>query len=313
MKTILTAAIVALMTVSGVQAQWQPSGPIKVLIGFRAGGGADTMARMIAEDLNAEYGWTVIPENVTGGGGAVMARALKDSPADGLTFGVGVTTTFSYNLLAVRDAGYGIEDFDFLTTMAGSQMGVVAKSDRGWNNLSDVIAAAKAGEEISFGAMTQRLADAAYYIGKVNDVEFNVVSSYTGGRAVLNAITADDVDIGWVAGPQKAGVESGELLNLVNAEEEPLAVSPDAQNLRDVGVDLFFGATFIAAAPAGLPDEARKGLTDAITTVIQKSGTKSNEFITRVFNLKVKTGDEAKRHVEQELKDSEALLDATSN
>ena len=49
-----------------------------------------------------------------------------------------------------------------------------------------------------------------------------------------------------------------------------------------------------------------------IATVIGSEGTKSNAFITRVFALKVKTGEAARGFVEQELADAEALLDATA-
>ena len=313
MKTLISAAVAALLSVSAAYADWAPEGPIKVLIGFRAGGGADTMARLIAEDLNTEFGWSVLPENVTGAGGAVMARQLAASPADGLTIGVGITDTFAYGMLASRDAGYELGDFSFLATLAGTQMGIVAKSERGWTSMSDVIAAVQAGEDISFGTMTPRLADGAYYIGLTNDVEFNIVSSYTGGRDVLNAINADDVDIGWVAGPQAAGVTAGDLVNLANGEDQPLQAAPDAQTLADIGVDFFFGATFAAVAPDGLPNEAEEALSAAIAQVIQQEGTQSNEFITRVFALKVLTGSDAFDYVSRELADAEALLEATAN
>ncbi|GAA6208522.1 tripartite tricarboxylate transporter substrate binding protein [Cognatishimia sp. WU-CL00825] len=313
MKTLLSAAAAAILTVSSAYADWAPEGPVKVLIGFRAGGGADTMARLIAEDLNTEFGWSVLPENVTGAGGAVMARQLSASPADGLTIGIGITDTFAYGMLAARDAGYELDDFTYLSTLAGTQMGIVAKSDRGWTSMSDVISAVNSGEEISFGTMTPRLADGAYFIGLTNDVEFNIVSSYTGGRDVLNAINADDVDIGWVAGPQAAGVTSGDLVNLANGEDQPLKASPEAQTLADIGVDYFFGATFVAVAPAGLPEDAQTALSEAIARVVQQEGTKSNEFITRVFALKVRTGSDAYDYVSGELSDAEALLEATAN
>lgn len=313
MKTLLSAAAAAIISVSAAYADWAPSGPIKLQIGFKAGGGADTMARLIAEDIQAEYGWTLLPDNIPGAGGGVMARAVKDAAPDGLTIGVGITDTFAYGVLAARDPGFATGDFVYLSTLAGTQMGIVAKSDRGWKTMSDVIAAAKAGEKISFGAMTPRLADGAYYIGKVNDVEFNVVSSYQGGKAVLNAINASDLDIGWVAGPQKSGVASGDLVNLANGEDKPLMISPDAQPLSDIGVDFHFGATFVAIAPAGLPDEVRTALSDAISTVVLKEGTKSNAFISKALTIKVMTGDEAQAYVEGEEQDAKALLNATAD
>lgn len=312
MKRILAAASAALFAVSAAHAEWAPDGPIKLLIGFKAGGGADTMARLIAEDIQAAKGWNLIPENVAGAGGAVMARELKAAAPDGMTIGIGITDTVAYGVLAARDPGYSLDDFDYLATLAGTQMAVVAKASRGWTDFSDVIEAAKAGEEISFGAMTPRLADGAYYIGKVNGVSFNIVSNYKGGQDVLNAINAEDVDVGWVAGPQKSGVQSGDVVNLVNGEDIPLAVSPDAQKLSDIGVEFAFGATFVAMAPAGLPEDAKAALTEAIASAVQDESSKSNAFISRLFAVKVMTGDEARAYAEREAEAAEALLDATA-
>ena len=309
----IASALIGLALLStSVQADWTPSGPIKTYIGFKAGGGADTMSRLIAEDIQTEFGWTMLPQNLTGAGGAVMARELKSQPADGTAIGLGITDTFAYGRLAARDPGYKLEDFDYLSTLAGTQMGIVAKTGKGWKNFSDVIKAAKSGTKISFGSMTPRLADGAYYIGKVNNVDFNIVSSYKGGKDVLNAINADDIDLGWVAGPQKSGVESGDLVNLANGEDIPLFMSPDAQPLSELGVDFSFGATFLAMAPAGLPDDAKEALINAISTVLKKEGTQSNTFITKVFSLKVKSGDDAMAYIKAESDAAATLLAATA-
>ncbi|TKJ36327.1 hypothetical protein CEE37_15100 [candidate division LCP-89 bacterium B3_LCP] len=76
------------LIVSSAQAEWQPKGPIKLWIGFGAGGGTDTQARSLAAELENLRGWRIIPENKAGGGGAVMAASLKNAPADGQTIGL---------------------------------------------------------------------------------------------------------------------------------------------------------------------------------------------------------------------------------
>ena len=64
--------IAALALLAGpAHAEWAPKGPIKFWIGFGAGGGTDTQARALAEELEALKGWRIIPENKAGGGGAV--------------------------------------------------------------------------------------------------------------------------------------------------------------------------------------------------------------------------------------------------
>ena len=45
-------------------AEWKPSGPITVLIGFAAGGGTETQARLIAAELEKRKGWKIIPQNM---------------------------------------------------------------------------------------------------------------------------------------------------------------------------------------------------------------------------------------------------------
>jgi len=56
--------------------------------------------------------------------------------------------------------------------------------------------------------MSPRLGDLAYLLGKAHDIEFNIVS-LKGGKAVMNALNAGDVDIGWGAGVQTKAVVAG--------------------------------------------------------------------------------------------------------
>lgn len=58
---IAAAALCAAPLVAQAQ-DWTPPGPITMYIGFAAGGGADTQARLIAQGLEEKFGWTVIPQ-----------------------------------------------------------------------------------------------------------------------------------------------------------------------------------------------------------------------------------------------------------
>ena len=85
-KTLKTAIAAIGLTAFAATAQandWTPPGPIKLMIAFAAGGGADTQARLIADDLESKLGWQFIPEQVTGKGGMNLAMAIKDQPNDG--------------------------------------------------------------------------------------------------------------------------------------------------------------------------------------------------------------------------------------
>lgn len=285
MKQILKAVVAALgiATFGGaaLASDWAPPGPIKLMIGFRAGGGADTQARLIAEELETRLGWKFIPEQVTGKGGLNLANALKNEPADGTAIGMVVTETLGYNM-AAASAGMAPSDYTGLTTTAGFQMGVVAQSSKGWQTFDDMIAAAKAGETIRFGAMSPKLADLAYLLGKAQGVDFNIVMA-KGGKGVMNGVTAGDMDVGFMAGIQAKGVAAGDLVNLASALSQPLVQTPDAPTFADLGVSYNADGYFVFVAPAGLPDDARQALTQAIIGVVTDENTKAAGLLKKAF------------------------------
>ena len=281
---MLAAALTAVATAAplALAADWTPPGPIKMMIAFKAGGGADTQARMIAEELEARHGWKIIPEQVTGKGGAVLAAALKDEPADGSAIGILVTESLGYNMIAAKNAGYSQADFTPLTTTAGFQMGVVALTSKGWNTFEDMIAAARGGQELRFGAMSPRLADLAYLLGKAHGVDFNIVM-VRGGKGVMNGLNAEDLDVGWGAGIQARAVKAGDMVNLASGLSTRLAVSPDAPTMAELGVDFNSDGYFLFVAPDGIPDEAREALSSAIAAVVTDEDTKAGGFIRKAF------------------------------
>ena len=315
-KAVAAAVLIGVTVLSGAGAslaeEWTPNGPITLKISFRAGGGTDTQARLIASELTKRHGWEIIPQNVAGKGGAVMARDLVDDPADGLTIGMTVTEALTYSPHATRDAGYALEDFDVLTTTAGTQMALFAKTSRGWKTLHDVIAAAKAGESISVGAFSPRVADGIYLLSQRTGVNFKTVM-VKGGKGSINGVMADDLDIAWGAGPQNKLVANGELINLVSAEDEALITSPEAPLLTEFEVPYTFGAKFLFIAPKGVPAEARQALTDAIIDVINDESTEANAFITKAFaGVQVIQGEELETYMDQKAADDAALLKVTS-
>ena len=84
----ILAASVAAMFVAGTthaSAQTFPSKPIKILVGFPAGGPSDIPARLIAAKMQAALGQPVIVENKTGAAGMIALKDLLAQPRDGHT------------------------------------------------------------------------------------------------------------------------------------------------------------------------------------------------------------------------------------
>ncbi len=316
MKSFLkaAAAAVAMACAAGaaVASDWSPSGPIQMMIGFRAGGGADTQARLIAEELQRRHGWEIIPQNVTGRGGLNLANEMKGGATDGTLIGMAVTETLGYNMAAAQGSGMTPSDFTGITTTAGFQMGVVAKTDNGWNSFDEMVAAAKGGETIRFGAMSPRLADLAYLLSKAQGVDFNIVE-VAGGRAVMDGVNAGDLDVGFMAGIQRKGVASGDLINLASALSVPLVQTPDAPTFGDLGVEFNSDGAFVLIAPAGLDEAARTAITDAVVEIISDPETGAGGLISKAFGGPlIENGAGLDARLQSEYEAAGALIEAAS-
>ncbi|MGI9382906.1 MAG: tripartite tricarboxylate transporter substrate binding protein [Methyloligellaceae bacterium] len=281
MTRLVLTLLMALGLLAGpAHAEWQPKGPIKLWIGFGAGGGTDTQGRALAEELEKLKGWRIIPENKAGGGGTVMAAQLKDVPADGQTIGFAINTTFDFATLNIDNLS--IDDFTFITTTAGSQMAVLARADSGWKSLEDMVAAAKSGKKIVWANWGNQVQAGAEIVAKHFGISVNHLRG-KGGKSSINALVARDANVGWGGGVQRGLVAAGELVILVSAEDKPLVQAPKGKTLRDHGIDLSLGFQFLLAGPKGMSTEARDAIAKAIAEVLSNPESKTAKFVAKQY------------------------------
>jgi len=313
-KLLVAATAAASFAVSAVSVQaqdWTPPGPITLMIAFAAGGGADTQARLIAAELENRLGWEFIPEQVTGQGGVNLLLEMQDEANDGTVIGMVVMESLGYNLYTA-DVGLTPEDFTLITTTASAQMGIIASAETGWGSFEEMIEAGRAGQDIRFGVMSQRLGELAYLLGQAQDVDFNIIS-VRGGRAVLNGVTAGDMDVGFMAGIQGPGVAAGDLTILASAMSQPLNQDPDAPLLADLGVDFDGDAIFMFAGPDDMPEDARNAIAAAISAVTSDPATEAGALIERAFGGSLNLqGTELEEAVMRNFDDSPILIEAAS-
>ena len=96
LKTLAAATLAAFAFASGsVLAETFPTKPVRIVVGFSAGGSNDIVARMIAPELGKLLGQQVVVENKTGAGGAIAISSVLAAPADGHTLSMCTTGSFS--------------------------------------------------------------------------------------------------------------------------------------------------------------------------------------------------------------------------
>src|SRR5262245_45244100 len=109
----LVAAGAALPTVSRIaRAQTYPARPVRLIVGFPAGGSNDLHARLIAEWLTKHFGRSFIVENRAGAAGNIGAEAVVRSAPDGYTLSVCGSTELRNEIL------YSDLKFSFMRDLA---------------------------------------------------------------------------------------------------------------------------------------------------------------------------------------------------
>ena len=94
-RTLLACSLALVAPLASAQAY--PHKPIRLMVGYAAGGGVDAMARMLAARLPALLGQQVVVENRAGASGVIAADTVAKSAPDGYTLLVGESAVFLPN------------------------------------------------------------------------------------------------------------------------------------------------------------------------------------------------------------------------
>jgi tripartite-type tricarboxylate transporter receptor subunit TctC len=151
LSLLLAATLTAACAMAG--AQPYPHKPIRIIVTFAAGGPTDGIARVLAQDMSATLGQSVIVENRTGANGQIGTVAAARATADGYTL-LYNSLNHTINSLLMKAPGYDpIKDFVPITLAMFSSSVLVVGSAQPWQSLQDLIQAAKTNPGgITFGS-----------------------------------------------------------------------------------------------------------------------------------------------------------------
>jgi tripartite-type tricarboxylate transporter receptor subunit TctC len=144
-RRVFAAGLMAAPFVKPAVAQSStPSGPIKMIVAYPAGGPTDVIARIVAADIAGPLGQQVIVENVSGAAGAIGTRSVAKAKPDGLTITFGNNQTHGNNMFMLKDPGYdAIKDFAPLAGAGAFEHVFVVRKDLPAETIQDVIKLAK--------------------------------------------------------------------------------------------------------------------------------------------------------------------------
>jgi len=142
-RILVAAALAAVLLVLSVHALWsQTSGPIKIVVPYAAGGGADILARLLADRISAAHQVTMIIENRAGGGTVIGTEAVARAAPDGNTLLI-VTDTIVV-VPHLRKLSYDpLTSFEPICNLAATPQVIVVNAASPYRSLADLVAAAR--------------------------------------------------------------------------------------------------------------------------------------------------------------------------
>jgi tripartite-type tricarboxylate transporter receptor subunit TctC len=150
----LCAGLALTLSAGAAMAQAFPSRPVKIVTPFPPGSGPDVVMRLVSEQLSRAWGQPVLVDNKPGGSGVIAFDAVKRAPADGYTFLQADNLQLTALPHLMPKLPYDVvKDFDPVAVQFRLFFFVAVPSNSKWNNMSDLIADAKAKPgELTYGS-----------------------------------------------------------------------------------------------------------------------------------------------------------------
>jgi tripartite-type tricarboxylate transporter receptor subunit TctC len=268
-RLLLSLAGLALLGAAAARAETYPSHPVTIIVPFPAGGPADIVGRVVADQLGRRLGGTFVVENIGGAGGTLGTTRAARATADGYTLIVGHMGTHAAAPALYPNLAYNpVTDFAPITLVAELPEVLVTRKTLPPNNLTEFIAYAKANES--------KLNMAHAGVGSVSYVGCLMLNTsigihptmvpFTGSTPATQALLAGQVD--YFCDPiigQVPHIRAGSLKGLALAASQRHPLLPDLPTAAEQGLPQFNVAPFFAVfAPRGTPQPVIDALVAAL-------------------------------------------------
>ena len=257
-----------------VLAQAWPAKPVKLIAPYPAGGGVDTVARLVGERLASKLGQSVTVENKPGAGATIGGDALAKSPPDGYTVMVGSITDYAIAPHIHKNLGFEMKrDFAPAVEIGYGTVVLVVNGDFPAKTVKELIADAKARPgTISFASSGigggQHLN--AEMFKQMAGVDLTHVP-YKGTTQFLPDLLSGRVPMSIDSLPAHLPhIKSGKLRVLAVASRARSATLPDVPTMSEAGVTGYETATnYTLFVPAGTPRDIIDRLNRETNAVLQ--------------------------------------------
>jgi len=264
----LLPAVIAL-----APAQAQTAKPVRILVGFPAGGGTDAIARALADRLKDELGAPVIVENRPGAGGQIAAQALKAAAPDGTTYFISHDHTISILPLVTKNPGFDpARDFVPVAGFATFVNALALSGGTPAQSFKDYIAWVKAqGGKSAIGVPSPASVPEflVKVIGEKNGLDL-VAAPYRGSAPMIGDMLGNQIPAGVASVPELVeNHRAGKLrvIAVLGGARQP--AMPEVPTFAELGLAGFEDVPYYGFfAPAGTPQAEIDRFATALAKVI---------------------------------------------
>ena len=270
----LIASIVCALTLlaSAAQAQEFPTGTVRLLVPFAAGGPTDVVARILGELLSARWGGkTVLVENRPGAGTILMTTAVAKAPPDGHTLGVATNSLLINPAIGMKLPYDTFKEIVGVSMVATQPVALVANKDFPASTLAETVALAKKAAELT-NYTSPGPRGVGHLAGELLQQKAGIRMThinYNGSAPALTDVIAGRVPLMFdIWHSARRYVDSGDLKLIAGAGPDPL---PGAESVPviDKTYPGFSVVAFNAViAPAGTPAAVLEKLSADLRAVV---------------------------------------------
>lgn len=277
--TLRASMALCCLFAGAVSAQDYPSRPIRLVVGFAPGGGADVAARLVAQKLGEAWNATVVVDNRSGAGGNLAAEIVAKSNPDGYTLLVTSPGPVAINPSLLAKLPYNpSKELAPITLLAFGPNVLVVPTTSTATSVKDFIALAKnAATPLNYG--TSGIGSTPHLSAELfkNMARVNMTHvPYKGAGLAAIDLVAGRIDVMIVSAPTVLGsVKAGRLKALGVTSLKRASVLPDVPTLNEAGLPGYeAGVWWGLLAPTGTPAALLERINKAVVGILETAEVK---------------------------------------
>jgi tripartite-type tricarboxylate transporter receptor subunit TctC len=288
----LALAAVGLLAAQAASAQTYPDRPVRVIAGYPAGGGGDTLVRYYAAQLEKTTGQKFLVENKVGANGKIATDATLMAKPDGYTLLIHGTAAVVGNTVLMKNPGYDAMDLQPVATLAQSVFVITVGPESKAATLKELVANLKAADgKMKYGT--------ANPVGLVASEKFLLETgtkaervNYKGTMDAAREMVSSQIDFLFAdATFAIAQAKQGRMKLLGVTTKERLPSAADVPTMTEAGVAYEFTPKWAAWMPKGTPDDIVQKMAGWLRDIAKRDETKA--FLTESAATPLLTGSVA--------------------